>query len=162
MPGGLAGCIIGMLLLAPVAATASDTLLVVGGEVDKPYVLTAAEFAALPHQRVRAEGHDAVVSDFDGVLLYELLLRAGVKLGRDLRGERVATVVVVGAADGYRAVFSVPEIDTSFNDRRVVLADRRDGKAIVPSDGPLRMVVPGEKRHGRWVRQVVSLTVRKL
>ena len=150
------------LALAPVPAAASDTLLVVGGDVETPYVLTAASFAALPRQRVRAEGHDAVVSEFEGVLLFDLLQRAGVQLGRDMRGARVATVVVVGSNDGYRAVFSVPEVDTNFNDRRILLADRRDGKPIIPSEGPLRMVVPGEKRFGRWVRQVRSLTVRKM
>src|SRR5215471_13768707 len=86
-----------------------DTVLTVTGDVEHPYVLSAAEFAKLPHTTVQAEGHDAKVSKFDGVLVADLLRKAGVKFGGEMRGERVALAVVVGAADGYRAVFSVAE-----------------------------------------------------
>src|SRR5215471_7352661 len=62
------------------AQTHSDTLLTVGGDVDQPYVLSAAEFAKLPHTSVRAEGHDTKMSKFEGVLLADLLRRAGVTI----------------------------------------------------------------------------------
>jgi DMSO/TMAO reductase YedYZ molybdopterin-dependent catalytic subunit len=41
----------------------------------------------------------------------------------------------------------------------VLLADRRDEKSLSESQGPLRLVVPAEKMHARWVRQVVSLEI---
>src|SRR5215471_5480932 len=88
------------------AQTHSDTLLTVSGDVDQPYVLSAAEFAKLPHTSVRAAGHDNKMSTFDGVLLADLLRKAGVKFGSDMRGARVAQAVIVGAADGYRAAFA--------------------------------------------------------
>jgi DMSO/TMAO reductase YedYZ molybdopterin-dependent catalytic subunit len=152
------------LLLAslPALAAEPDTLLVVQGDVETPYALTAASFAALPHERVRATGHDAKESDFEGVLLSELLGRAGVKLGAKMRGEHIAYAVIVRASDAYRAVFALPELDPAFTDQRILLADRRDGQPIAGSEGFLRMVVPGDKRHARWVRQVISLTVKKL
>jgi DMSO/TMAO reductase YedYZ molybdopterin-dependent catalytic subunit len=139
-----------------------DTLLVVGGDVDQPYVLSAAEFAKLPHTSVVAEGHETKKSTFEGVLLSDLLRRAGVKLGADLRGPRVAEAVVVGAADGYRAVFAIAEVDSGFSDHTILLSDRRDGEPTGSMEGPLRVVATGDKRFARWVRQVTSLTVRKL
>ena len=50
---------------------------------------------------------------------------------------------------GYRAVFALPELDPDFNDRVILLADRRDGQALSAKDGPLQIIVPGEKRHSR-------------
>ena len=78
------------------------------------------------------------------------------------RGSRVdlALFLVFGAADGYHAVFALPELDHAFTDRIIILADRRDGKPLAEKEGPLRIVVPDEKREARWVRQVVSLTIR--
>ncbi|MFO0893059.1 MAG: molybdopterin-dependent oxidoreductase, partial [Isosphaeraceae bacterium] len=62
-------------------------------------------------------------------------------------------------ADGYRAVFALPELDPDFTDRPVLLADRRDGRPLPGKDGPLQVIVPSDKRHSRWVRQVVALRV---
>ena len=64
-------------------------------------------------------------------------------------------------ADGYRAVFALPELDPAYTDRVVFLADRKDGAKIGASEGPLRIVVPGEKRQARWVRQVISLIIKR-
>jgi hypothetical protein len=94
--------------------------------------------------------------------LVELLKAAGVKFGQDLRGPALATYLVVEAADGYRAVFALPELDPAFTDRVVLLADQRDGKPLGGNAGPLRVIVPGEKRHARWVRQVKSLKVGRV
>ena len=67
--------------------------------------------------------------------------------------------VVVDAADGYGVVFAIPELDPDFTDRVVVIAHRRDGHPIAPPEGPFRLVVRGEKRHARWVREVTTLDV---
>jgi DMSO/TMAO reductase YedYZ molybdopterin-dependent catalytic subunit len=132
-------------------------MLSVGGEVPRPFKLTAPEFAGLPRQTVRAKDHEGKEAEFQGVPLVELLKASGVKFGQDLRGPALATYLVVEAADGYRAVFALPELDPAFSDRVILLADRRDGKPLAGKEGPLRVIVPGEKRHSRWVRQVVAL-----
>ncbi|MDG3006126.1 hypothetical protein [Paludisphaera mucosa] len=53
---------------------------------------------------------------------------------------------MVEASDGYRALFALPELDPSFTDRVILLADRRAGKPLDDRQGPLRIVAPGEKR----------------
>ncbi|HVF29189.1 MAG TPA: molybdopterin-dependent oxidoreductase, partial [Pyrinomonadaceae bacterium] len=98
---------------------------------------------------------------FEGLELVEVLKLAGVKFGEELRGKSLALFLVVDAADGYRAVFALPELDPAFTDRVILLADRRDGKPLAVTEGPLRIVVPDEKRHARWVRQVTALNVRR-
>jgi hypothetical protein len=59
------------------------------------------------------------------------------------------------------ATYSLAELDPGFTDRVVILADRRDGKPLAENAAPFQIVVPGEKKHGRWIRQVVSLTVKE-
>jgi DMSO/TMAO reductase YedYZ molybdopterin-dependent catalytic subunit len=137
----------------------SEVLLNVGGDIPRPLKLTAPEFARLPRQTVRAKDHDGKEGEFAGVPLVEVLKAAGVKFGQDLRGPALASYLVVEAADGYRAVFALPELDPAFTDRVILLADRRDGKPLGGNAGPLRVIVPGEKRHARWVRQVIGLKV---
>jgi hypothetical protein len=67
--------------------------------------------------------------------------------------------VLVKARDGYAAVFALPEFDAGFTDRVILLADRRDGHPLDAVEGPLRLVVPDEKRRARWVRQVIDIQV---
>jgi hypothetical protein len=154
-----------LLLLGCAPATTGaqgDIVLTVKGDVDKPFTLNSAQFAALARVHVSAVGHDSVAADYEGVPLQEVLRRAGVKFGADLYGPRVVAAVIVGAADGYRAVFAVPELDSLFTGRVVLLADRRNGKPNSASEGRLRIIIPGERRFPRWVRQVTSLTVKNL
>jgi DMSO/TMAO reductase YedYZ molybdopterin-dependent catalytic subunit len=143
------------------ATPAGAILLTVGGEVTTPLKLTAADLAKLPHRSVTARTHDGKAASFDGIELGDVLQLAGVKFGEQLRGKDLALFLVVGAADGYRAVFALPELDHAFTDRIIILADRRDGKPLAEREGPLRIVVPAEKREARWVRQVVALTIRR-
>lgn len=145
----------------PVAGAASARPLVVKveGEVTTPLRLTAAELSQFPRQTVVAKAHDGKESRYEGVALFEVLKKAGLPTGNDLRGKAVALYLVVEAADGYRAVYALPELDPAFTDRVILLADRRDAQALSSRDGPWQIVVPGEKRHARWVRQVIALRI---
>jgi hypothetical protein len=118
------------------------------------------EFAQLPRTAVQVRDRDGTVATYAGVLRRDVLALAGVPLGEQLRGDRLAMYVVVEAADGYRVVFALAELDTAFTDRVVLVADRRDDQPLAPTEGPLRLVIPGEKRHARWVRQVIALSIR--
>jgi DMSO/TMAO reductase YedYZ molybdopterin-dependent catalytic subunit len=141
------------------AQDVADTLVVlrVAGEVRNPLSLTLADIAALPHREITAEIHDRSVT-YRGVELSALLVRAGPPEGREL----VRSVVVVRATDGYVAVFSLAELTPDFNDRMVLVADARDEEPLPPAEGPLRLVVPGEKEGARWVRQLREIEVQRV
>ena len=146
---------------SPPPAAADSLLLSVTGEVERALKLSTADFAKLPRRTVRAKEHNGKEATFEGVELVELLRLAGVKFGEQLRGPSLATFLVVEAADGYQAVFALPELDPAFTDRVILLADRRDGKPLSESEGKLRVIIPDEKKHARWVQQVVALTIRR-
>lgn len=149
--------------LAPLAhaQTAPTISLSVSGEVETPQRLTAADLAKLPQRTVRAKGHDGKEAEFTGVPLVEILKQAGVKFGEELRGKNLALYLVVEATDGYRAVFALAELDPLFTDKVILLAAKREGKPLDDKEGPLRIVVPDEKRQGRWVRQVTGLVIKR-
>jgi Oxidoreductase molybdopterin binding domain len=88
-----------------------------------------------------------------------VLEKAGVTFGESIKGKRLATCLLVEAADGYRAVIALPELDPAFTDKQVVLALLRDGKPLTEKEGPYRIVIPDEKRMARWVRQVTTLKI---
>ncbi len=120
--------------------------------------LTAEQIANAPHVAVDAHDH-AGIAHFEGVPLSDVLSLAGVQLGDTLRGPRMAEALLVEAADGYKVVFALTEADPAFAAREIILADKRDGKALDAKEGPLRIVAPGDARPARWVRQVTTLRV---
>jgi hypothetical protein len=114
----------------------------------------------LPRATVDVSEDDKPAS-YEGVLLGDILAAVGVPRGSMLRGPALSQFVVVEARDGYRVVFTLAELDKGFSDTTVLLAHRRNGAAIDPELGPLRIVVPQEQRHGRWIRQVQRISVRE-
>ena len=142
-------------------AAAGEVVFRIGGDVERPQQWTLDDLAALPRREVRARDRDGTEVIFAGVALVELLRLAGVPLGEKLRGSNIALYLLVDAADGYRVVFALPELDPAFTERVVLLADHRDGQPLAAAEGPLRLVVPDEKRQARWVRQVGSCTVHR-
>lgn len=139
--------------------TGAEVILTVSGEVEQRLELKRADLAAMPRRKVTVMEHDAKPVEFEGVPLHEILRKAGAALGDRLRGESVSLVVLVGAPDGYRASFGMAELDPAFTDHEAILADRRNGMPLEEAQGPLRLIVPHEKRHARWVRSVDSITV---
>jgi hypothetical protein len=93
------------------------------------------------------------------VALEEILRKAGVPQGEALRGPAMATYILAEAADGYRVVFSLAELDAGIADSEVIVADTIDGAPLGDKLGPFRLVAPHEKRPARWVRMLRSITV---
>ncbi len=155
-----------MLLLAtgrppaePAAVALADAGVAVSGSGLEPLTLHVADLAVFERHTVRVREH-GVAAEFSGFALADVLRRAGAPLGEALRGRKLTLYLVVDAADGYRAVFSWAELDPALSGRTVLLVDRRDGKPLADSEGPLRLVAPAEARPARWVRQVRALTLR--
>jgi hypothetical protein len=124
----------------------------------KQVVLNRTELEGLPHVKVTASEHSSGPVNFEGVTLKSLLEKAGVAFGESMRGKRLTNCLLVEAADAYRAVIALPELDPAF-DKQTLLAFLRDGKPLVEKEGPYRIVVPDEKRMARWVRQVTTLKI---
>jgi hypothetical protein len=122
--------------------------------------IAAADLEKLPRLKVQAVDHDGRKAAFEGWALGDVLALTGVPRGKELRGPALATYVTAAASDGYRVVFALSELDASITDKVVLLADRRDGAPLPASEGPWRVVVPAEKRPARWIRQVISFTIR--
>lgn len=143
-------------LLFLVAGSALADVVIKGpkGEVK----LTAADIASMPLVKVTIADHGKDAT-FEGVELQAVLEKVGAPAGDHLRGKELAKYLVVDARDGYRAVFSLAEVSPVFTDRKVILAIRRDDKPLGEEEGPVRIVIEGEKRNGRCVRQVKSIRI---
>ena len=83
-------------------------------------------------------------------------------LGKELRGANVASYVVFSASDGYRAVFSLAELDPELTDSQVIVADRVDGNPLLADDGPLRIVAPKDLAGARSIRMLEKIEVVRL
>ncbi len=118
------------------------------------------DLAGLPRSTATFAAHGRSQT-CDGVALAAMAAKAGLPAGADLRGPALGIAIIAEAQDGYRVLFSLGEIDPKLGNRPVIVADRCDGKALGPEDGPLRLVVPGEARAARSVRQLVRLRVVK-
>jgi hypothetical protein len=144
-------------LLASVAGAQVASIDLVGPR-GQQRTISSVDLAGLPHRTVTASAH-AVSGTFEGVLLPEVLRLVSAPQGDSLRGPALATYVIVEAADGYRALFAMAELDAGFTDRLVMLADRKNGAPLGATDGPFQLIVPDEKRPARWVRQVRRIRV---
>jgi DMSO/TMAO reductase YedYZ molybdopterin-dependent catalytic subunit len=155
------GCwaVVAVLLLFPVLGRAAEGVLSVTGEVKTPLKLSLTDLKAMPTAKVTVKDPDGSTATYDGVALCEILKRAGVPQRESLHKDALQLCVLVKAADGYKVVFSLAELDPSFSDRQVLLAFRRNGAELDAKTGPFRVVVPGEKKHGRWIRQVTESEV---
>ena len=148
-----------LILLVSFASRAGDVALTVTGEVKTPLKLTLAELQTMPAAKASVKDHDGSTGSYEGIPLHAILHNAGVPQGESLRGDPLQLCVLVSAADGYKACFTLAELDPLFTDRQVLLAYRRNGSDLDAKTGPLRLVIPDEKRQGRWVRQVTQLEI---
>ena len=119
---------------------------------------TPAALAALKPLTQRlalATEHGTQPADWTGPLLWDVIAATGLVDPAQPAAQVRLTIRVTGA-DGYTAVFALGEIAPDFAARPVQLADRRDG---APLTGGPRLVVPGEKRGGRSVRDVIRIDI---
>lgn len=145
------------LIAVRVFASQSNVLVSVTGEGLNPTSYSLEQLQKLPLTKVSARDNDGKDAEYSGVSLAEILRRAGAPLGDQLRGAALRKAVVIHAADGYQAVFALAEVDPGMTDKIVLLAWTRDSQPLVVGQGPLRLIVPGEKRQARWVRQVTAI-----
>lgn len=123
-----------------------------------PITLDHASLATLPRTSATASAHHEPPSQWQGVMLEDVLRRAGAPSGEQLRGHAMTTIVRVTASDHYQVVFSLAELDPALGNEQVILADTQDGHPLTKDD-PFRLVVPGDKRPARWIHNVTTIEV---
>jgi DMSO/TMAO reductase YedYZ molybdopterin-dependent catalytic subunit len=144
--------------MAQTSATVAQLKVV--GTVSTPLTLTVADLKNMPRTTLHVTNqHENKSETYEGVLLEELLRRAGVPQGDQLRGKLMATCVTAEAEDGYKVVFALAELDSGITNSEILVADTVDGAPIDSKRGPFRLVVPHDKRPARWVRMLKSIAV---
>lgn len=145
---------------APATVATGPSEFTIGGAVRTPLTVTPADMKAMPRTKVVVmNSHSKKTEVYQGVPLALFLAKAAVPEGEQIRGPLMAAYVMVAAADGYRVVFSLAELDSSFLDSEVLVADTMDGAPITGDEGPYKLVAPHDKRPGRWIRMLKSITV---
>jgi len=149
--------------LATAVAVAQDAPsgLQISGAVKQPLTLTSDDLAKMPRASVKTTSN-GLETTYEGVWLHEILKRAGVPLGGELRGKALTSYLVVEAKDGYQVLFSLAEIDPAFTENQVLVADKADGKSLMGSQGPFRLVAVKDKPGARSVRMVSKIEVVQL
>jgi hypothetical protein len=87
-----------------------------------------------------------------------LLAKVNAPLGEELHGEAMKSYLVAAGSDGYSVVLSLAEVDPSFHESQVLVADTRDGKPL-GNYGPFQLIVSEDKRPARWVYNLSSITL---
>lgn len=126
-----------------------------------PVVLSPADFRALPHITTTVHnGHTNADETYSGVPLATLLAKVNAPLGKELHGEAMTSYLIATGSDGYSVVLSLAEVDPSFHEGQVLVADTRDGKPL-GDHGPFQLIVSDDKRPARWVHNLVSITLKR-
>jgi DMSO/TMAO reductase YedYZ molybdopterin-dependent catalytic subunit len=153
--------ILGVLAASLLAAQEGQPSVQVMGSVKQALALTADDLAKMPRASVRTT-NNGMETVYEGVWLHEVLKRAGVPHGSEIRGKALSSYVLAQAQDGYQVVFSLGELDPAFIDNEILLADTANGKPLSGAQGRFKLVVPKDKEGARSVRMLTKLEVVQL
>lgn len=136
------------LLLVCLAASNSfaqsagkHTSVVIEGEVKSRMILTPLDVDKLPKTSVAYKDKSEKEHTYSGVELGLVLKNAGVTLAEQLKGINLKKYLLVEASDGYQVVFSLAEVDPAFTDRKIILANRKDGSLLPAEEGPFHIII---------------------
>lgn len=151
----------GMALPVSASSPVTDTL-VVTGAVRTPLKLSLNDLRELPAaQMVTVELNQhragpARSTTVRGVRLSALVELAGL-VGKDRHAWK-CTAVIATASDGYKVLFSWPELINTEVGSQVLVIFERDGQALDESEGPIALVsgrdLRGGPRHVRWLSRI--------
>ncbi len=135
---------------------------VLTGEVEtsKTFDLKELEqYAPTKLEVVFGTGKGLESGDFTGVLLWDLLKDVGIVVDPTRKNDLLRKHLVVTASDGYQTVLSLGEIVPDFGGQPVLVAYERDGQLLGNDQGMARLVVPGDKKGGRYVSWITQIAV---
>jgi hypothetical protein len=145
----------GLFGLGAAAGADPPAGIALSGHVEHELRLTIADLRALPQTGIDVSfqtGHGPESGHFTGALVWDVVQKAGIT---DTAGPKsrhhLQHAVLVSGRDGYTVALSVGELDPDFEGKQAILTvDGADGA---------RLIVPGDKKGGRDVRDVVAIEV---
>lgn len=153
------------LLAAPALAVAQDTAAAPEGPTSITFraagqaavTLTPDTLALMPmlEQEISFASHGGETGQYRGVLLWDILT-ANTGVENDIK-TALRDMVLVTARDGHQVAWSIGDLAPDFGNNPVMLAVERDGAKL---DQGLRMVVPGDTRGARNIRDVTRIELR--
>jgi hypothetical protein len=158
----------GGLAVAPGTALAGpvSTEFLLSGAIEHPGTYDLAALKSLPAtvQDVKfTSGSGLQTHTYTGTNLWGLIDGAGLRLNPNVNNDALRYYVTATGSDGYRAVFSLGEINPLFgNQPDLVAYAEESGGTTQPlgADGFARTTAPGDLKGGRYVSNLVSLDVR--
>ena len=103
------------------------------------------ELAALPHKTVAVfNEHSKTNENYSGVPLADLLGKAGVPLGENVRGKLFMIGIAAEGMDHYSVLYSLAEVDPAIHTGDVIVADTLDGQKL------------GKDGASRWFRAKIG------
>lgn len=153
-----------LTLLAGVSVQAADAPARLSLQIDntRPIVLDLALLQAHAGESIDVQwtrGTAAERSTFSGARVRSLLSLLNVPSGSELRGRWLRYIVTAVGADGYTVSFGLAELEPTLSGRRAIVAWHRDGAAMPAGESPLRLVIEGDTRPSRSVRELIALRV---
>ncbi len=151
------GTALGLCLLAG-SGQAQEAMVDVQGD-GPPSHLTAAALTAMPAMTLHVAfgtGHGPTDATFEGPLLWTVLAEARA-VDTTKAPLQVRQIVTLTGRDGYTATLALDEISPDFEGKQVILAEKMNGQPL-PAEH-FRIVVPGDKRGGRSVRDIMRIVV---
>lgn len=134
----------------------------IDGQLGDPGIYNLPVTTPVTTESVTYTAAGVPVSDtYTGTTLWNLLTDAGGVTTTTAKNDILSKYVIATGSDGYQAVFSLGEIDPSFGNQSVLVADSDTAGQLGPNaaDGLARIVVPGDIAGGRYVSDLVSLKV---
>ena len=136
------------------AVSAADPA-TMSGAVKAPLTLDDATLSAMPVATVSIT-YGSSNATYSGVLVWDLLKKAELVPG-DGKNPALRHTLLITATNGYAVAVALGELDPDYGNKQVLLAYRStDGSA---SFDHLRLLVPGDVRGGRAVRDVAKIEV---
>jgi hypothetical protein len=142
-----------LLLAATPAGAAPPAGLSLEGAVSRPGTVGPAELTTLPQLSlpvVQGTEHGLTRNRYAGVLLWDLLQRAGPRDDPKIKHAGLRHTVLVTGRDGYAVAFSFGELDPAAGAEPVMVIQAAHG---------LDLVVPGDHAAARDVHDVARIEV---
>lgn len=155
-----AGGVVAVAQSAPGEAPTQGSALMLDGKVKHPQHVTLDALHQLPVEHVAVSfqtSRGLEKSSYTGVMLWTLLDAAG-GIDDAAKGAELRHTISITGRDGYNIVISTGEIAPDFGGKPAMIAYERDGAEL--GDNGLRVIMPGDKHGGRYVRDVVEIEVK--